>query len=304
MPEKQNQIRSLTLKTAGMCNMNMEGGAPLHLSNFKNLRSFSWAAPRSAEDFEAIQGVLRANSDHLEELCLDLVDWIEADDSWFTDRAVWTGPRSLNFFAQDILELSSRDEEKKVLLPSLRDLTLSAVSFRSVPKKLACAFNFSGLRSLKLRNCPCTRSLLEVLINPNQVIKLTSLELLLGEDEWDDPHAEMDPVKPFLESFEGLEELSLLIADPMGVEDDYWSPIFHHQRTLKKLVYHERAIDIDEDSPTFELIRDMEIIGGNSGQYGNFDELKLECIGLSGNPRFMVLFTISSCFVIYKSYDS
>ncbi|KAI9784369.1 MAG: hypothetical protein M1816_000893 [Peltula sp. TS41687] len=290
LPEKQNQIRALTLKTAGMCGTNMEGESPLHLPYFNKLKCFSWAAPRSAVDFEAIQEVLKANSDHLEELYLDLVDWVEADDSWFNDRGLWTVPRSPNFFAQEILGLSSRDEEKKgkVMLPALRDLTLSALSFQSVPKKLACFFNFSALHSLKLRYCPCTRALLEVLTGAKEGIKLTSLELILFEDEWDDlEDVAMDPVKPFLESFEGLEDLSLVIVDPMGVEDDYWSPIFHHQRTLKRFVYHERAIDIEEDSATFELLRDMEFPGGNSGDYDNFDELKLECIGLSGSPRVM-----------------
>jgi hypothetical protein len=49
--------------------------------------------------------------------------------------------------------------------------------------ELACAFNISGLRSLKLHNCPYSSALLEATVDSSQAIKTHFLELVVDEED-------------------------------------------------------------------------------------------------------------------------
>lgn len=202
LENKQSSIETLSLITGGDCGENMGGGCPVDLSAFHSLRGISWVNLRSAEDFEALGGVLHSNSAHLTELRLDFVDWSEADDSWFMDRGQFEGGRSENFFVRDILKLSVG--EVVVKFPALETLLLREVSFASAAPEMLYAFNLSKLRSLTLRNCPDSEDFLRGVNELGQPIKLISLEVLAGSEYAFDI---CEALSTFLGAFEGLENL-------------------------------------------------------------------------------------------------
>lgn len=282
LPEKQNRIESLSLITGAGCIWNVDGQSSVVLSEFKCLRRMFWKGLRSVEDFEALRDCLQAKSEHLDELELDLINWVEADDAWLTNYGRRNGGRSENFFAWDTLKLAAR--ESRITFPSLEALSLSALSLQSAMDELACAFNISGLRSLKLHNCPYSSALLEATVDSSQAIKPTSLELVVDEE---DECFGLRAVSRCLEAFEGLQNLYILIHNPEDITHSYWHSILHHRLTLKRLVYHERSTNLDEDADRSELSCDDELSGA-SGMYSLSHEPGLESIGICGTLSDMV----------------
>lgn len=181
---KQSSIETLSLITGGACRENMVGKCPLDILAFRSLRSISQIYLRSAEDFEALGGVLKTNSAHLTELRLHFVDCTRADHYWFTDRGRWEGDRSENFFARDVPKLSAG--EAVVKFPALETLLLSNFSCISAASEMLYTFNLSRLRSLTLRNCPGSGDFLRGIIEWGQAIRLVSLEVQDGVNDDDD----------------------------------------------------------------------------------------------------------------------
>ena len=111
-------------------------------------------------------------------------------------------------------------------------------------------------------------------------INLRSLELVIQHNS-DDSYrkvADEDWVAPFLDSFEGLRNLHLLVLNGKGVATThrYWPSIFHHKKTLTRLVYHEQRIDFD--------LLDCNTDMNNDKILDVFTQMNLACIGLCLSP--------------------
>jgi hypothetical protein len=283
--KKQRFIETLSLITGSACYKHMDN-CPIDLSAFRSLRGISWINLRSEEDFEALGSVLQTNSAHLTEIRLDFVDWTKAADSW----EFWEGRRTENFFAWEVLKLSAG--EVVVKFSALETLLLSNVSFDSAAPEMFYAFNLSRLRSLTLRKCPDTGDFLRGVIKLGQAVRLISLEVQADiDDGFDIP----DAISTFLGAFEGLENLYVAHDAPTDTIA-FWRSILNHKSTLTRFVYHQRALEIDEDSPHFQERCDYTDLSLNSedvdelanSPHHPFQELNLECIGLCCDEDYLV----------------
>jgi hypothetical protein len=221
------------------------------------------------------------------ELELDLIDWS------LVSAALDIDEDEENFFAWNILKLPPGDMKR--MFPALQVLSLSAVSFTSAAKEIANAFDFSSLRSLKLRFCPGWEDFLQQVSHSNQPIRLKSLEVQSSiSDETD--HAP-DTISGFLGIFEGLEELFIYTHGPSPETIDIWHSALRHKATLRRFSHHQRSINLDEDPPVFEKEYDLSDLSFVSWRIAElikdplrnpFSDLDLECIGLCCIPKLLV----------------
>jgi hypothetical protein len=284
---KQNNIESIRLITDGACSWNLDDQCPIALSAFKHLKILSWRGLRSENDLEALIGALRQNSNQLIELELDLIRCGLANTSFGTEE---DDPN--NFFARDILELPPGGT--KQVFSALQILSLSAVSFSSAEENIASAFDFSSLRSLKLRFCPGWENLLYHAAHSNQRIRLESLEIQSSlEDVVQDAG---DVVADFLQAFVGLRELFISTGSPEPTLD-LWRSLLFHKSTLRRFVHHQRCLNIDYEAGNFEGEYDLPDLSFAPEDLAKLDEdqsqnpfgdLDLECIGLCCFPKFLV----------------
>jgi hypothetical protein len=284
---KQNSIQSIRLITGSSCPYNVDGSCSINLSTLSCLRSISWIGLRSVTDFKALRCALQANSTHLTELELDFINWTKANSSWSFDHG-----RSKNFFARRILRLST--DQNEIKFPALRVLSLSKVSLRSAITEMMYAFNFSWLRSLKLRFCPGAEEFLIRVIDSGQTVRLTSLEFQADIEE---EHRDIsDTVSTFLEAFEGLEEFFFSDPGPSWTMA-LWRSMLHHKGTLTRFVHHQRVVNLDEDDSDFEELcdlRDLSLLDRDTAELNGspsqnpLGELNLECIGLCCAPVLLV----------------
>ena len=144
------------------------------------------------------------------------------------------------------------------------------------------------LKSLKLQDCrACTEFLLALADSPKGIrLKVFHLSM-------DDRKEGRRPIETFLEAFKGLEELGLLIKQPMATPK-YWNSVLNHKSTLKHFVYHER---LESHFPRSGIYVDMcpltKRLGGERDVLGNvFEELvvksDLECLAICGELSTLV----------------
>jgi len=280
LSKKQTCLGSLSLVTDGSCLGLESQDTYLSLVLLTRLRHLSWRALQSVEEFDALAKILQGNVEHLEELELDLLDWIGANEQLRNGRA----NRSRNRFARDVLKLEAG--KRRVLFPRLSSLSLSAVSFRRSIKDMASAFNFDRLQTLKLRNCPGTNALLEMLVDSHQTIRLTSLELVVRNDDPESSSSTPAACR-FLEMFDGLKDLFVLVHGPERTTNKYWDAVLHHKPTLKRVVYHEREVDLDDESPNFGLFAD-NMLSWDGSMFDLFRGGNLEYVGLCDSSVYLV----------------
>ncbi|KAM0801053.1 hypothetical protein BDR22DRAFT_962536 [Usnea florida] len=321
IPLKQSSIESLSLVTGGLCMWTFENPSSLGLENLKRLRHFSWKALSASAWMEDLRGVIACNAVHLQSLTLDVDDWNAAnhpprkskkrmllserrdDDEDFTaeeegaaeegaaeeeaaeeeaakEETAWK-PSINNFLAWKVLHLQPRTD--LVVFPTLTELSLSHISFEGAITELISAFNVDMLRSLKLESCGwCPEFLLALADSPKRMrLKVFHLSM----SDWKE---ELRPIETFLEAFAGLEELGLLIEDPLATPK-YWNAVLNHKSTLKYFVYHEkieqrypRHISFVDRCPLLRKSEDDREALGNV-----FEELlaesDLECLAICGN---------------------
>ena len=126
-------------------------------------------------------------------------------------------------------------------LSNLRSLSLSVVSFVYAAKEMQYTLNVTGLRSLKLSNCPHSLGLLDAVVSTAQLLRLKSFELVIDVD-WDDDQGvdgHIAPIFSFLTAFTGLEDVALLLTDSVD-----WArlshAVSHHSSTLRRTTTHAR----------------------------------------------------------------
>jgi hypothetical protein len=223
--------------------------------------------------------MLRSQSTNLEVLKIDLIDWWDAQWNWCADDydlQLWI--RDHNFFGERVLGLTPG--ETPVPFSSLKSLSFSSVNFHGVGLEIAQLFSIGRLHSLNLRDCPHSGSLLRKVVESGGPINLRSLELVIQHNS-DDSYrkvADEDWIAPFLDSFEGLRNLHLLVLNGKGVATThrYWPSIFHHKKTLTRLVYHEQRIDFD--------LLDCNTDMNNDKILDLFTQMNLACVGLCLSP--------------------
>ncbi|KAE9364315.1 hypothetical protein N431DRAFT_388295 [Stipitochalara longipes BDJ] len=280
LPTKQQNIEELSLNTGDPCILPKKDWVyQINLTGFNSLRNFSWRGGLSREYFDALRDMLRTYSISLEVLNIDLMDWWDAQWNWCAndyDLQLWI--KDHNFFGERVLGLAPGST--LVLFPSLKSLSLSSVHFRGASLEIARSFNISRLDHLNLRDCPLTGSLLRKVVESGQPINLRSLELVIRHNSDDSYRKDVDEdwIESFLNSFEGLTNLNLLVMNGEGVEilHRYWPSIFHHKKTLTRLVYHERRYDFC----LMDCNRKLE----NDKVLKLFTQMNLECIGLCLSP--------------------
>jgi hypothetical protein len=265
------------------------------MTQFDSLQSFTWRGIRG-DGFDALSEFVKADRRALTTLQLDFVDWIRVEAAWNDHQRVTrkgSPPGPENFFARDVLHVHGGHE--KTMFPSLTTLELSAVSFASAEPEMMHAFNIRNLRRLKLWNCPSSLVLLNKIVDRAQTPRLRSFELVLDLD-CVRSHLELEgemelPVARFLHAFHGLEDLSIMLPQPIAW-DIIIRGIWHHRLTLRRLTLHDRDIDSDEDS-----VVDGDI-PWNDERHILYRDTRLNYIGTSGSLPHLVRHFLPSCDVV------
>jgi len=192
--------------------------------------------------------------------------------------------RFRNHFARHVLKL--KVDKRRMLFSRLSSLSLSKMFFRRSIKNMMFIFNFDRLQILKLRNCSGTNTLLEMLVNSHQIICLTSLKLVVCSDDPESSSSTPAACR-FLEMFGGLKDLFMLVHEPEATTNKYWDAILHHKPTLKRVVYHERDVDLDDEFPNFELFAD-NMLSWDGSMFDLFRGGNLEYVGLCDSSMYLV----------------
>ena len=249
LKQRQSKIRNLHLLTNGSCSWD-DFSDDSYLSEFMELREFSWRGLQKEDDLEAVVECLLANARWLEDLDLALC--------LRSSRRGATRNNRHHFIMSDLLEL--QPPLQAPLFSSLQHLALSLMSFGSMSEVAILAFNFSQLQSLKLWNCPGMFDLISRLTFTDGAPRLSLLELVATELE-DDVEDVIEVVERFLKTSSALEDLYLMFSVG-GAEAEIYriaEAINAHQDSLRKLVLHLRTINLNGDSPRFELAQDSFI---------------------------------------------
>ena len=242
LAKRQNRIRSLSLVTDDYCQLGTAGGGVLDLTQLKHLRRLSWKKIRiDGETEEALRAWFRSDLELIESLELAFSDLsieniLQHDDDHDEYK---TQPHSF-FFSRRVLGLNRGDRHSK--LPSLKNLCFSRVWFTHLSSETAHFFNFSRLRSLKLRSCPDANSLLHAVVKRGIPIRLTTLEVATVFEN----HEEISALKHFLSSFRGLQFLYLDIHHVFKDFHENLQAIAEHRPTLRQLTYGHGNMDLDD----------------------------------------------------------
>lgn len=283
----------------------------VNLSSFRQLLNFTWKGLRP-DHMQPLSIVLQNNSAHLKSLELDFVNLLEnftisdslddddsdagnsnddQDDEISSTSSNASGDedeeirrmKGPGFFASTIL--GADPNSPTLLFPRIRVLSLSQVPLTA---SMAPVFNFETLVSLKLRLCPRWEVFIKRVLKLGRPIKLRTLEIQGHENE--------DAILDLVDAFDGLEELFLSNSGPMPTLY-LWEILARRHSTLRRLVCHQRTIELPQDSPVDgELcdLADLSIYGGEMRRIKEdpsenpLSELKLEFIGLGCIPGRMV----------------
>ncbi|KAJ2996538.1 hypothetical protein NUW58_g947 [Xylaria curta] len=291
---QSSRLRSLHLITDPLC----PDDAEIHLSPFRQLRSLGWKAP-SALNLKGLSIALRSNSMHLQELDLDLVDWIslrdgldaidglDVDDDDGSDIDYEEDPDDKGdpYILKTILGINRRSPAP--YFAGIRVLSLTQVP---ITTSLMPAINYNTLESLTLRLCPGAARFLDHVAEQMTTRHLKRLEFHSGGIG---QLRDSSVIRRCIPAFTGFEELFVVEQGP-ECSIDLWDSAANHQATLKKFVYHQKALNLDEDSDYFEEFQDLQDLAilplqiqalrDNSTQHNPFVRLDLECLGLSCAP--------------------
>jgi hypothetical protein len=246
LSEKQANLESLSLTTDSACSDGKT--VALELTKFHHLRAFLWRGISTRENLHSLLNVLHTNSKHLERLELGFAGrGAEFELLWAWNRFVF---------------------------PSLQTLSLSHVYFIAVSPEMISALNIGVLRSVWLNHCPAVQKLLRAIIQLGQQVRFASLELTIQCKGAEDLET-LDLLAAFLQSFDGLVDLYLLLCNGPQINKGFWRSVLHQQHTLRRLAYHETNL-----LPTFDrLVLLWETV--DVSKLANFPlDLQLEALGI------------------------
>ncbi|KAI5455678.1 hypothetical protein BGZ63DRAFT_135900 [Mariannaea sp. PMI_226] len=297
IPMWHSSIQSLSLTTSHDCPGHDCTRSYLHrsaidLGTLRELRSFSWKAPRG-EDLDTLSLAIRNNNRHMRNLELDFVDWGGLQRSVRRSRIIdMSHDEATRYgycvFSSKILRLYSAPSA-----PWFDQLQVLSLSGIPVGADLAAAIDFRKMRSLTLRKCFGWHLLLEGIVQRKATTSLKTLEVQ------DRPHessvlTRQQVLARFLDSFRGLERLFLsLVGPPRSREMDLWAHVVGHRKTLRRYVHHERIFTgIDGPSWPCELdcsragLSERKIVQiRNDPTSSSLNGLSPECLGLACTPE-------------------
>lgn len=227
----QNHLDSLFLHTDGECPKVGFGTGDYELGAFRNLRTLSWKGLRIWDRKQDLQAVLDANSDHLENLEIEVADCDklieEGGGHWY--------PNDLDY--RDFWDRLHIHDAVPTFFQSLTKLSLSYITFELVDTSLAKSFNVTNLQSLTIRHCRCAPVFLETLTTVEGGLKLRYFELCMDDaPSWEFSER---PIQDLLESFGGLQDL-YLVVNVGGGFSSYLDAISEHSDSLERLLWHGR----------------------------------------------------------------
>jgi hypothetical protein len=189
---------------------------------------------------------IERNSERLQNLELDFVNWpILQDDLGYESD---DGDAAQKVVCRELFGLT--EQPPLPIFPAIRELSLTQVPLVAA---MARAINFDTLRSLTLRTCPDWHKFLTEAMELDLPTRLKRLEI---QDCDNGSFLGYDVIYDFLATFQGLEEL---FVSYMGPEPtlQLWNQVILHHATLKRLVHHQRTVNLDDESPYFEEMKDL-----------------------------------------------
>lgn len=244
---------------------------------------------------QALRDALQKNSKHLTHLRLEHVpqdddtDDSDDDDGNGGDRRAYCR----NLFARECLGLTQSNATIEAIFPALNSLSLGFIPLKNAETALVHALNIRKLSHLTLRQCPSMEEFLRGVIESGSTLRLLSLEYSCGLS------GEVD-VCSALEGIFGiapdLTDLFLSLPGPIFTLD-IWRALANNRLPLTRFIYHQRSVNLNEDSSRFEeeedltdlslLPEDMDELE-RAGEQHPFAQFNLVCLGLSGSPFIVV----------------
>ncbi|KAJ2983140.1 hypothetical protein NQ176_g912 [Zarea fungicola] len=278
----QNSLKHLSLATDSTCDVCYNEGFKIDLSKFCQLQSLRWRGPNAASFRGPLSETIRLNCGQLQELELDFVHcsvlWNNLDD--LNAKVVFNE----NYFMQEILGL--RESPLRPCFMQISTLSLSRVPLAA---EMAHAINFDSLTSLTLRSCSRWQQFITGVLQLGVSIRLQKLEI-----QHQDSHGS-DVIRDFLVAFQGLNDLAISESWPSNTIE-VWNRVANHRATLKRFVYHQRMINIDNASPDFGREQDSPHLGFFSKDLKDLQQkplenplthLNLEFIALACAPDYL-----------------
>ncbi|KAH7211202.1 hypothetical protein BKA60DRAFT_494823 [Fusarium oxysporum] len=282
--------------------------ADIDLSAFHNLRRFIWKAPMGCH-FDNIASLVKANARQLEELELELQGWSQDRESREStvihhedNPEVWDKITASTMLARQMFGLQEAASEaaERTCFPNLRSLKFTRVPLRDENTGIqvtASSINLNALRHLSLRMCAYWMPFLSSIMESQTPLQLKTLEIL--DFYLDTPHetakSKAATITEFIDSFKGLEELTVSICGPTS-SLQFWEHVAGHAASLKRFVYHQRITEQDEELLNSRLGRDSSDLGISSGDrncirkdpsQNPLSRLNLEFIGLTCAPKYL-----------------
>ncbi|ENH75910.1 hypothetical protein FOC1_g10003052 [Fusarium oxysporum f. sp. cubense race 1] len=280
----------------------------LNRFNDGQLESFSWKAPMGCH-FDNIASLVKANARQLEELELELQGWSQDRESREStvihhedNPEVWDKIPASTMLARKMfgLQEAASAAAERTCFPNLRSLKFTRVPLRDENTGIqvtASSINLNALRHLSLRMCPYWMPFLSSIMESQTPVQLKTLEIL--DFYLDTPHEtakrKAATITEFIDSFKGLEELTVSICSPTS-SLQFWEHVAGHAASLKRFVYHQRITDQDEELLNSRLGRDSSDLGISSGDrncirkdpsQNPLSRLNLEFIGLTCAPKYL-----------------
>ncbi|KAH7159137.1 hypothetical protein DER46DRAFT_637777 [Fusarium sp. MPI-SDFR-AT-0072] len=307
---KHPSIQSLSLITDPFCSRfnRWSRSSDIDLSAFRNLRRLSWKAPMGCQ-FDDIARLVKVNAKHLEELGLELQGWSPDRESREStvihhedNPEVWDKIPASTMLARKMfgLEAIISEPSEQPHFPKLRSLKLTRVPLRDENAGIqvtASSINLNALRHLSLRMCACWMPFLSNIMESQTRFQLKTLELL--DFYLNTPHepatSKAATITEFIDSFKGLEELTVSICGPTS-SLQFWEHVAGHASTLKRFAYHQRTKDQDGELLNSSLGRDSSDLGispedrnriRQDPSQNPLSRLNLEFIGLTCAPKYL-----------------
>ncbi|EMT62707.1 hypothetical protein FOC4_g10006340 [Fusarium odoratissimum] len=284
--------------------------AVILLNRFKDgqLESFSWKAPMGCH-FDNIANLVKANARQLEELELELQGWSQDRESREStvihhedNPEVWDKIPASTMLSRQMFGLQEAASEaaERTCFPNLRSLKFTRVPLRDENTGIqvtASSINLNALRHLSLRMCAYWMPFLSSIMESQTPLQLNTLEIL--DFCLDTPHetakSKAATITEFIDSFKGLEELTVSICGPTS-SLQFWEHVAGHAASLKRFVYHQRITDQDEELLNSRLGRDSSDLGISSEDrncirkdpsQNPLSRLNLDFIGLTCAPKYL-----------------
>lgn len=283
----QNHIRKLSLITP----LNCIGEGPA-LEQFANLHELSWKGLTTDLQVSILRDFLIISHNRLTSLELDFVSWAEvqkaqglsddSDDDNFDDDDSDDDDSNVEFTPLLEFILPKFFDNRQIVLPSLRKISLSAASLKGSFDRLIEAFNLRNVSEIRVLNCRATMLLLEYMCLKNIPLQATRAELLLSSPNFG---GRLNGFIDFVAPFRSLEDLFVLF-ESLYADQYYVDSIYAHRSTLRRLVYHRRQYCLEENAPYFEEYCD-NALDEVSGLQKVLQENKLESLGLCAEPSML-----------------